>query len=158
LVWFDMELAEGVSFSNGPESPEAVYGTAFFPWSNPVPLVEGQNITVDLEAKLLEHDYFWRWTTQIASAEGPCETALRFRQSQLQASVLSLAKLRKWASDYVPQLSEGGLLRRRTLELMDGKSSLEEIARRLTAEFPEQFTSWQKALSLAAAISKDNSR
>jgi protein arginine N-methyltransferase 1 len=158
LVWFDMELADGVSFSTGPASPETVYGSAFFPWLEPVPLAAGQNVCVDLEAKLLEKDYFWRWTTQIASAEKPGEIAIRFEQSQLQGSVLSPAKLRKSASDYVPQLSEEGLMHRRTLELMDGKTSLENIARRLTAEFPEQFTRWQQALSLAAAISKENSR
>jgi protein arginine N-methyltransferase 1 len=158
LVWFDMELAEGVGFSNGPEAPEAIYGAAFFPWIDPVPLAAGQNVSVDLEAKLLEKDYFWRWMTQIASAERPGEVAIRFEQSQLQANVLSLAKLRKSASDYVPKLSEDGLMHRRTLDLMDGKSSLEEIARRLTVEFPEQFTGWQQALSLAASISKKSSR
>jgi protein arginine N-methyltransferase 1 len=158
LVWFDMELADGVAFSNGPESPEAVYGSAFFPWLEPVPLAAGQNVCVELEAKLLENGYFWRWTTQIESPETPHEIAFHFVQSQLQGNLLSLAKLRKSASDYVPKLSAEGEMRRRTLELMDGKSSLEEIARRLTADFPGQFTCWQQALSLAAAISKENSR
>ena len=35
---------------------------------------------------------------------------------------------------------------------MDGKSSLEEIARRLTSEFPARFVSWQQALNFAAAV------
>jgi protein arginine N-methyltransferase 1 len=158
MVWFDMDLADGVAFSNGPEARESVYGAAFFPWIEPVSLAQGQEVSVDLEAKLLERDYFWRWKTQIASAERPGEIAIRFEQSQLQGSVLSHAKLRKSASDYVPQLSDDGVMRRRTLELMDGKTSLEEIARRLAAEFPERFAGWQQALSLAAAISKENSR
>jgi protein arginine N-methyltransferase 1 len=158
LVWFDMELADGVSFSTGPAAPEAVYGAAFFPWLEPVSLAIGQNLCVELEAKLLDTDYFWRWTTQVESAEKTGETAARFEQSQLQGTVISLTKLHKMASDHVPQLSEEGLLRRRALDLMDGKTSLENIARRLTAEFPEQFTRWQQALSLAAAISKENSR
>jgi len=158
LVWFDMELADGVGFSNGPEAPDAVYGAAFFPWLEPVSLAIGQNLCVELEAKLLDTDYFWRWTTQVESAEKTGETAARFEQSQLQGTVISLTKLHKMASDHVPQLSEEGLLRRRALDLMDGKTSLENIARRLTAEFPERFTRWQQALSLAAAISKENSR
>ncbi|HEX2713475.1 MAG TPA: hypothetical protein VHM88_14840, partial [Candidatus Acidoferrales bacterium] len=33
--------------------------------------------------------------------------------------------------DYTPQLSKEGLLRRRTLELMDARASLEEIAHKL---------------------------
>ena len=158
LVWFDMELADGVGFSNGPEAPETVYGAALFPWLEPVALAIGQNICVELEAKLLENDYFWRWTTQIESAEKAGETAARFEQSQLQGAVISLTKLHKMASDHVPQLSEEGLLRRRALDLMDGKTSLENIARRLTIEFPGRFARWQQALTFASSISSEYSR
>jgi protein arginine N-methyltransferase 1 len=158
LVWFDMDLAEGVNFSNGPGAPETVYGALFFPWLEPVSLAAGQNLSVELQAKLLESDYLWRWTTQIESPRKPGEISLHFKQSQLQGSTLSLAKLRKSASDYVPQLSEEGLVRKRTLELMDGRASLEEIARRLTTEFPGRFARWHQALSFAGAISSENSR
>ena len=65
LVWFEMELADGVAFSSGPASPDSIYGSAFLPWLEPVPLAEGQNVCADLEARLLEKDYFWRWTTQV---------------------------------------------------------------------------------------------
>ena len=158
LVWFDMELADGVGFSNGPDSPEAIYGSAFFPWPEPVPLAAGQRICAEIEAKLLEKDYFWRWTTQIASAQNAAETAARFEQSQMQGAILSPAKLHKSASDFVPQLSDEGFLRRRTLELMDGRMSLEGIARQLVTEFPQRFSHWYKALSYAGAISQEHSR
>jgi protein arginine N-methyltransferase 1 len=158
LVWFDMELADGVGFSNGPDSPETIYGSAFFPWPEPVPLAAGQHICAEIEAKLLEKDYFWRWTTQIASAQNAADTAARFEQSQLQGAILSPAKLHKSASDFVPQLSDEGLLRRRTLELMDGRMSLEGIARQLVTEFPQRFNHWHKALSYAGAISQEHSR
>jgi type I protein arginine methyltransferase len=156
LVWFDMELADGVAFSSGPASPESIYGSAFLPWLEPVPLAEGQNLDVDLEAKLLEKDYFWRWRTQIESVGEKGEIAVQFEQSQLQGSVQSLTKLRKSASDYIPQLSEEGLMHRRSLELMDGKTSLEEIAKHLTAEFPGRFAHWQQALSFAASASREH--
>src|SRR5579863_8614377 len=98
LVWFDMDLAEGVSFSNGPEAPETVYGAAFFPWLEPVSLAAGQNLSVELEAKLIEKDYFWRWTTQIETPVRPGEISVRFEQSQIQGSLLSLEKIHKTAS------------------------------------------------------------
>ena len=158
LVWFDMELAEGVGFSNGPEAPEAIYGAAFFPWLEPVPLMKGQNICVEMQAKLLESDYFWSWATRIESAEKAGDIIKCFEQSQLQGAVLSLTKLRKTGSDYVPQLSEEGLMRRRALELMDGNTPLETIARNLTSEFPERFERWQQALTFASSISNENSR
>src|SRR5262249_34030198 len=109
LVWFDMELGDGIGFSTGPAAPETVYGAAFFPWLEPVYVATGQNLCIELEAKLLEDDYFWRWTTQIDSLGKTGEPTTRFEQSQLHGAVLSQEKLRKMASDYVPQLSEEGL-------------------------------------------------
>ena len=41
---------------------------------------------------------------------------------------------------------------------MDGKVSLEEIARRLAMEFPQRFPSWHQALSYAGLISQEYSR
>jgi protein arginine N-methyltransferase 1 len=156
LVWFDTCLTDGVGFSNAPGNKETVYSSAFFPWSEPLTLAEGQQIRVDLQATLHNGDYFWRWNTQIDAASGA--PARRLEQSQFGAAVLSVSKLRQSASDYVPHLSEDGLLNRRTLELMDGRNSLQEIARRLAAEFPERFPRWQKALSYAGRISQQHSR
>jgi hypothetical protein len=80
---------------------------------------------------------------------------IQFEQSVLRGAVLSPSQLRKSASNYVPQLSQVNLIRRRALELIDGKTSLEEIARLLTAEFPERFARWEQALPFAAAVSRD---
>jgi hypothetical protein len=89
----------------------------------------------------------------------PPGAALRgFLSSLNSAAPFSLAGLRRSASDHLPQLSEEGRLNRRTLDLMDGKSSLEEIARRLAAEFPERFTRWQQALTYAAKQSQEHGR
>ena len=79
-------------------------------------------------------------------------------QSQFAGAVLSTARLRRKAADHVPHLSEDGHLRRRTLELMDGRTSLAEIAHRLASEFPERFPRWERALSYAAEISGECSR
>ena len=51
-----------------------------------------------------------------------------------------------------------GRVNRRALELMDGTSSLEQIARKLAAEFPQRFTRSQQALSYAAKRSQEHSR
>jgi Ribosomal protein L11 methyltransferase (PrmA)/Arginine methyltransferase oligomerization subdomain len=158
VAWFETELADGVGFSNAPSEPEAIYGSMFFPWLAAAPLAAGQSVHVDLQAKLMEKDYFWRWTTRIDSANAPGKTIAHFDQSQLQGTALSPGRLVKTASDYVPVLSEEGLIRRRVFDLMDGKASLETIARRLTAEFPERFMRWQQALSFAGQISTENSR
>jgi hypothetical protein len=139
-VWFDADLAEGIVFSNAPSAAEAIYGSLFFPWTQPVSLGLGQSVGVSLETKLVEHDYVWRWSTRVEPLEGSGSPLIHFEQSQLPGEVLSSAQLHRLAADYVPHLSEEGHLRHRTLELMDGKVSLEEIARRLAAEFPRKST------------------
>lgn len=154
LVWFEADLAQGVGFSCAPGTPEGVYCPAFFPWAQPVPLVVGQTVRMELCTKLMEDDYLWRWTTLIESANQPGEVIHRFEQSQLKGDIMSLAKLHKTASDHVPQLSDEGRLHRRALELMDGETSLEDISRRLVEEFPLRFERWQQALTYAGACSQ----
>ena len=158
VAWFDTDLAEGAGFSNAPGTPETVYGSFFFPWTQPVSLEQGQRVCVSLQAKLVENDYVWRWTTHVAPLGESAASPLHFEQSQLSGAVLSPKQLCKLAADYIPQLSDEGLLRRRTFELVDGKSTLEEIACKLATEFPMRFSSWQQALSYAGLISKEFSR
>jgi protein arginine N-methyltransferase 1 len=158
VLWFDADLAEDICFSNAPGTPETIYGSQFFPWIQPVTLGPGQAVRVNLEAKLVEESYVWRWTTCIEPQEGSGASVIRFEQSQLAGEVLSPAQLYRKASDYVPHLSEEGRLRRRAFELMDGKISLEKIAHRLAAEFPQRLPSWEQALSYAGVISREYSR
>src|SRR5690242_15151273 len=158
VVWFDADLAEGIGFSNAPGTPETVYGSFFFPWTQPAPLQPGQTVCVSLGAKLVEDDYVWRWTTRIEPLAGSLALPLHFEQSQLAGAVLSPTQLRRIEAGYIPQLSEEGLLRRRTLELMDGSASLEEIANRLASEFPKRFANKKQALSYAGVVSQGLSR
>ena len=157
LVWFEAELANGVKFSNAPGAPEAIYGSLFFPWTQPVSLAPGQEVCVSLEAKLLEDEYAWRWTSRIKPPDGSGNSPVHFEQSQLQGAVLSIATLHKQASDYVPHLSDEGRVHRRALEMMQGQASLEKIARQLAAEFPRRFATWHQALSYAGNISRQYS-
>jgi type I protein arginine methyltransferase len=158
VVWFDADLAEGIGFSNAPGAPETVYGSSFFPWTQPVRLAQGQSVCVNLAAKLVENDYLWRWTTRVEPLQGSAASPIHVDQSQFAGAVLSAAQLCRIAADYVPRLSDEGILRRRTFELMDGRLSLEGIAYRLAAEFPRRFSTWQEALSYACAVSQEYGR
>lgn len=157
-IWFDADLAEGAGFSNHPESCDGIYSSIFLPWQEPVHLTAGQTVRVYLQAKLTEGDYFWRWRSRIEPAGLAGQAAIEFDQSVLQGALLSPAKLLRRSSQHVPELSEEGRARRRSLELMDGRASLEEIARRLAAEFPAQFSKWEQALTFAGAVSDENGR
>lgn len=157
VIWFDAELADNVMFSTGPYSPNTVYASMFLPWQEPTSLVAGQTVCTDLEAKYLDMDYAWRWITKVESMGHAGKCSVQFDQFQLKGAMLSPSQLRKSTSNYVPQLSEEGLIRRRVLELMDGNASLEQIAVQLVAEFPQRFSQWQSALLFAGEISKENS-
>ena len=143
---------------HAPGAPETIYGSLFFPWCQPVALERNQIICMDLEAKSWEGDYIWRWTTRVMPPEGSKASPLQFEQSTLGGEVLSPEHLHRIAADYIPQLSKKGLLRRKTFELMDGRASLEEIARKPVAEFPKRFPSMQEALSYAGVVSQEYSR
>jgi protein arginine N-methyltransferase 1 len=152
LVWFDADLADGVAFSNSPLEPLTVYGSMFFPWTQPVALPQGQSVCVEMEAKLAGSDYIWRWAARMKSANSPGE--IHFDQSSLSSSIVSSSLLRKAASDHIPKLSDEGVMARRVLELVDGRATLEEIARALAAEYPGRFAGWHDALKFASALSQ----
>jgi len=89
-VWFDSELAEGISFSNHPAAPETIYGIGFFPFSQPVEVLEGDWITVLLAADLVNDGYIWRWDTEVSGKAS-------FKQSTFFGVPLSTNQLRKSA-------------------------------------------------------------
>jgi protein arginine N-methyltransferase 1 len=147
LVWFDSELSEGIGFSNGPSDPELVYGNAFFPFSQPIELVAGDEIAVTLSADLLGGDYIWRWNTHVVSNQGSGFVKATFKQSTFFGVPLSAARLHKQSASHVPVLNDDGGIEQFILSLMDGKTSLEEIARQLMLRFPDHFIDFNAALT-----------
>lgn len=89
-VWFDSELAERIRFSNHPAAPEMIYGIGFFPFSEPVEVVEGERITIQLAADLVHDGYVWRWDTEVPGKAS-------FKQSTFYGVPLSTSQLRKSA-------------------------------------------------------------
>jgi SAM-dependent methyltransferase len=89
-VWFDSELAEGIQFSNHPAAPEMIYGIGFFPFLQPIELLEGEHVTVRLAADLVNDGYVWRWDTEVRGKAS-------FKQSTFFGVPLSTNQLRKSA-------------------------------------------------------------
>ena len=89
-VWFDAELASGVGFSNAPGEPEPLYGTAFFPFREPLPVHAGDRVSSHLRAAPVGDDYIWRWS---ACLNGK----LRLEQSTFFGMALSADSLRQSA-------------------------------------------------------------
>ena len=158
IVWFDTVLAEGISFSNAPGAPQVIYGSAFFPWPAPITLAAGDTVSVTLEANLVGEDYIWRWNTFVLNQDRPRQLKANFKQSTFFSGAVSLERLRKRAASYVPTLSEDGQINQFILALMDGKTSLDEIAHRVSTQFPARFANWQEALTRVGSLSGTYSR
>jgi len=58
----------------------------------------------------------------------------------------------------VPSLSEEGRADRWLLQAMDGKTSLQQMARAAAEEFPKIFPRWEDALRRAAELATQFSR
>jgi protein arginine N-methyltransferase 1 len=150
-AWFQAELAEGIGFTTGPEGPEAIYGTAFLPLLEPVPVDAGDVVEVELRARLLVDEYIWVWNTRV---EGPGGVRAKLRQSTFLSQPARAADLAKRAHDFRPVLGEQGRMDALVLGMMDGGATLEQIARALQGRFPERFRDWEDALSRAARLSQ----
>jgi protein arginine N-methyltransferase 1 len=155
-VWFDSELAPGVVLSNSPRSQATIYGSAFFPWPEPVALEAGDSVCLHISAKLMRGDYLWTWESEIAPR--PERAALRFRQSDFFSEPLSAARVRRQAAAHVPRLTDEGRIDGFILELMDERIPLGDIARRVASSFPARFSRWQEALTRVADLSARYSR
>lgn len=93
-VWFDSELVDDAGFSNHPAAPRMIYGQGFFPFSEPVDVVDGDRIELRLAAKFVQDDYVWRWDTDFRDQ---VRIKASFKQSTFYGVPLSTAQLRKSA-------------------------------------------------------------
>jgi protein arginine N-methyltransferase 1 len=154
-LWFETQLFEDIGYSSGPDGASTIYGQAFLPWLEPVNVVEGQEIQVELHADLVGDDYVWRWNTRI---DIPGSDARHFQQSTFQGANFAPHSLQRRAADFVPALSETGEADRWLLQAMDGKASLQEIAEEAAKRFPRFFSSSDEAFRRAAELSGKYSR
>ena len=155
LVWFDAVLADGVGFSNAPGGGAVVYGSALFPFLEPVRLEAGDGVQVRLSANLVVDDYLWSWHSTIRR-QGIVKA--EFQQSTFFATPLSPLQLRRRASNFSPTLNDNGQIVSFILERMTGAHSLGEIAEQLLAEFPVRFANHKAALAKVSELSQQFSR
>lgn len=157
-VWFESVLAEGIEFSNSPEAPETIFGSLFFPWSQPVPLAEGDIVRLKLQASLTGEDYIYAWDSVVLDQGKPGKLKADFKQSTFFGAPLSLASLRKRAASHLPSLNKKGEIDRFVLAHMDGTKSSEQIARQLTELFPDRFRNFAEALTRVGELALKYSR
>lgn len=87
-LWFDVELGENIFYSTSPFATQKVklYNHPILYFQSPVSVAVGDMVNVNLQAKLFEKDYVWRWDTVVKTADGKVKA--NFRQSTLLARIL----------------------------------------------------------------------
>jgi protein arginine N-methyltransferase 1 len=61
VVWFESVLCEGVTLSNRPGDPEALYAQRFFPSARPIAIAAGERLQADLVSETRGDEFDWRY-------------------------------------------------------------------------------------------------
>jgi predicted RNA methylase len=145
VVWFDAQLLDEIGFSNAPDQPRLIYGSMYFPLSQPVRVNAGDQAALHLRATPTDTDYVWQWDTEIRTGTGSSKAELR--QSSFFGAPLSTTPLRKRADSFVPALNLQGVIDSRILDGLRQGKALGDIARDIAAEYPQKFATWEAALA-----------
>ena len=157
LLWFDGEIADGITIYNGPdaETVAKVYGCAFFPLLEPIPITKGDTITLDIRADLVEDHYRWSWFTRILTGENPQAIKADFKQSTGLDNTLESAVLHESIKNFRPTRSEAGELDHFILGKMDGRSSIDQIAKKAFGKYPDRFKTESETQLYINALSQE---
>jgi hypothetical protein len=157
-MWFDSETAPGVGFSNSPLSGEHhVYGQVVLWWKDAVSFSAGDRVTARLRADLVGDEYVWCCESHVIDGRSGREKA-SYRQSTWLSLPLSLERLRRRASTFVPSLTDDGRIDRCILDFMAQALPLGVIAENIVAAFPSAFKNVDAALDRIGTLSDRYSR
>jgi protein arginine N-methyltransferase 1 len=148
LVWFDAELVEGIGFANGPGQVKfaEVYGRAFFPLLEPVPLIKGDTVKLAIRAKLVDDEYTWEWRTRVSSRDDAQNVKADFDQSTAYEGTLDVRRLARQVADRRPAVGQAGAIDLFILTKMAGRATIDQIARQLQEKFPDRFEELSEAI------------
>jgi protein arginine N-methyltransferase 1 len=156
-VWFDSELAPGISFSNAPGEPRLIYGQALFPLAEPIEVATGDGISLRFSASLVGDDYVFAWSTRVAdSADGSVKA--EHTQSTLFALPLSAASLQRLSETAAPSLIPDGEAASFVLSRVDGRRTLADLSRETAERFPKLFRSAEDALPFVTELTQKHAR
>jgi len=134
--WFAAELAPGIRLSNAPPNRTPSWMHGFLPMEQPLPVMPGDRLRVEIEADANSAQWAWRVskdgaTVRETSVSGEIPYAdQRTRSGQL------LPRTNGRFAELVPARSQDADIDLFILQLMDGVTPVESIARQAAARFP----------------------
>jgi protein arginine N-methyltransferase 1 len=157
-VWFETVLFENIGFSTAPGNERLAYGMAMMLFTRPVGVAEGDVIELEFKCNLIGDVYVWQWNSRFFEKDSLDKPKAEFRQSTFNNHLPVWKNLQKRASNFTPIANDEGERVKQVLLMMNGKTSLEEIARWLATRFPGAHPTWQEALGWVGKISEKFSR
>lgn len=151
LMWFDAEIAEGLSFSTGPGQPRMVYGQMFFPLTHAVKMKRGDRLVLRMRATHSGGGYIWTWDSQfIDQATGKITRS--FNQSSFGSKVYAKDLLKTMSNQYVPEATKMMQVDADCLALAGEGRNLDTIAKTMLERHPDAFPSYQQALDRLVSL------
>lgn len=155
--WFVAELTPGLMLSNKPPNVTPSWSQAFMPLELPLRVKAGDRLQVRIRASNNAAQWQWQVAFQPESnGRSPAPEVVRFEQTTLAGQLL--APVHGKSPDHMPVRTEVGEVDLFILQLMDGRTSIGEIAGRVITKFPTQFTSFEDALDYIFNISEEYGR
>jgi len=139
--YFRAGLSPGVVLSTAPGEPATHWRQTFFPLPEPVRVEVGDRVRYTLKAIPQGAAICWEWNTRVQRNGVGIAT---YSQSNLH---LSKAELAVGRASFRPTLTPEGQVRRRALDLCDGRRSMAEIAELLQAEYPQKYKTVRDAMA-----------
>jgi len=130
-VWFAATIFQDLGFATEPGT-SMVYSRLLLPLSEPIALDPDDGVHLVLRAD--EQAQRWAWETTVTRPDATVKA--RLRQSSFFGMPTSPEALLRASSSYTPSTSPSGARARRVLELMDGKTSIADIAAALSDSKP----------------------
>lgn len=131
-LWFTTQLDDEISLSNGPGLPRLAYGRPMLPLQVPLPVRKGEELELELRARLVGDDYVLSWRGGVAG-----DASRTFNHTSLDGEDLAVEQLHRLRLDATPQRSSGGDRLHDVLNLCDGGHSLGQIAATLAQRWGE---------------------
>jgi protein arginine N-methyltransferase 1 len=146
-MWFDAKITDELCICNGPQSEKTakVYGCGFFPLLVPVVVNQGDMITLNIRADLIEEQYVWCWHTRIQSGDNPQAIKADFEQSTDLQGRLDSAVPHNQVLNFRPARSQAGEIDHFILEKMDGRHTIDQIARQVQEKYSSRFKTQKEA-------------
>jgi hypothetical protein len=146
--WFDATLAPGVHITNAPGAADRLARRdVLLPVHEPIPVSEGDAITIALD--VLTTDHVYRWTVERRDANGSVQA---FSGSTFEGVLMSRDGLSAREVDARPAATADGLALSLILHLSNGKHSISEIERAVASTHPERFPDSAGASAFVADV------